>query len=70
MFVWKGLMTRNPAQYVTPFLMIQPIFGVVGAYFLLDENLDVQMAVGGGVVLLGLSIINIRKLLKHRRKQP
>lgn len=69
MFVWKGLMSRNPAQYVTPFLMIQPIFGVLGAYALLGEALSIEIAVGGGVILAGLSIINIRKLLKYRRRK-
>ncbi|GEM_PF-1700704 len=66
MFVWKGLTTRNPAQFVMPFLMLQPFIGVVGAYFMLGEDLKPQTAAGGALILLGLSIIHIRKILKYR----
>ena len=68
-FVWSGLMARNPAQFVTPFLMIQPIFSVIGAYFILGENLNDNILWGGLVVLLGIGVINIRKIQKFRQKK-
>lgn len=69
-FVWSGLMSRNPAQLVTPFLMLQPIFGVVGAYFMLGETLNANILWGGLVVMAGIGIINFRKIQKFRSKKP
>jgi drug/metabolite transporter (DMT)-like permease len=62
--VWSGLMARNPAQLVTPFLMLQPIFAVVGSYYILGENLNANILWGGFVVLIGIGIINVRKIQK------
>lgn len=66
MFIWKGLSSRNPAQYITPFLMLQPFVGIVGAHFMLGEELSAHTAMGGGLILLGLAVIHVRKLLKYR----
>jgi len=67
--VWSGLMARNPAQLVTPYLMLQPIFAVIGSYLILNEILNKNILWGGLIVLLGIGIINIRKLQKFKRKQ-
>lgn len=63
---WGRLMSRNTAQLITPFLMIQPIFAVVGGYFLLGEKLNMNVLLGGLVVLLGIGIINWRAIIKRR----
>ena len=68
-FVWSGLMARNPAQFVTPFLMLQPIFAVIGSHFLLGETLNYNILWGGIIVLFGIGIINIRKIQKFRQKK-
>lgn len=67
--VWGGLMHRNPAQLVTPFMMLQPLFAVVGSYYILGEKLNANILWGGMVVLLGIGIINIRKIQKFRRQK-
>jgi O-acetylserine/cysteine efflux transporter len=63
---WGRLMSRNPAQTITPFLMIQPIFAVIGGYFINGETLNMSVFAGGLVVLLGIGIINWRALAKRR----
>ena len=63
-FVWSGLMARNPAQYVTPFMMLQPVFAVIGSYYIFSEKLNESLFFGGAVILFGLSIIHIRKIQK------
>lgn len=67
--VWSGLMHRNPAQLVTPFMMLQPLFAVVGSYYILGERLNANILWGGLIVLLGIGIINIRKIQKFRKKK-
>lgn len=66
--VWSGLMSRNPAQLVTPFLMLQPIFAVIASYFLLGEILNANIFWGGLIVLGGIGIINFRKIQKFYSK--
>lgn len=63
-FVWSGLIARNPAQYVTPFLMLQPIVAIIGSYFLLQETLTQEVLIGGLIVLAGVGIINMQKIKK------
>ena len=67
-FVWSGLMARHQAQYVTPFLMLQPIIAVIGGYYLLGETLNWYVAAGGIAVLAGIGIINWRRFI--RAKEP
>lgn len=68
-FVWRGLMVRNPAQLITPFLMLQPIFGVIGAYYIFGETLNINLIGGGLLVLTGIAIVNYRILVKTLRKR-
>ncbi len=62
--VWSGLMSRHQAQYITPFLMLQPLIAVVGGYFLLGETLHWNVALGGLTVLAGIGIIHWRAIVK------
>ena len=66
-FVWSSLMARNPAQYVTPFLMLQPLFAVIGSYYIFSEILNKNILIGGLIVLCGLGIIHFRKIYKLRK---
>jgi O-acetylserine/cysteine efflux transporter len=67
-FVWASLIARNPAQYVSPFMMLQPIFGVIGAWFIFGERVSVEIMVGGILILLGIGIIHFRGLQKLWRQ--
>jgi O-acetylserine/cysteine efflux transporter len=61
-FVWSGLISRYPAEYVTPFMMLQPLVAVVGSYFMLGETLTIEVLLGGFIALFGVGLINIRRL--------
>ena len=65
-FVWSGLMVRNPAQYVTPFMMLQPLFAVIGSYYIFAETLNKNVLIGGLIILCGIGIIHFRKIYKFR----
>lgn len=64
--VWSGLMVRHQAQYITPFLMLQPVIAVIGGYFLLGETLSWHVAAGGLTVLAGIGIIHWRRITRKR----
>lgn len=67
--VWSGLMVRNSAQFVTPFLMLQPLFGVTLAYFMLGETLNKNLIGGGFLVLIGIGIVNYRMIMRKEAKK-
>lgn len=68
MIVWSRLMHRNPAQVVTPFLMLQPLIGATASYFILGETLDPMIALGAVIVLAGIGLINWRQIIRFQRK--
>ncbi len=63
-FVWSLLISRHKAQYVAPFLMLQPIIAVIGSYFLLGESLSWNVALGGLTVLVGIGIVHWRRFVR------
>lgn len=65
--LWARLLARNTTQFVTPFLMLQPIVAVIGGYFMLGETLNMNVAIGGASVIAGLLIINVRAIQKKLR---
>ncbi|WP_240701584.1 EamA family transporter [Pseudoalteromonas sp. CO342X] len=54
--VWGWLLKNYKAAAVTPFALLIPIVGIVGSALLLNEQLMLMEAVGGGFILCGLTI--------------
>lgn len=67
LFLWKGLMHRNPVFIITPFTMLVPVFGVICGMVFLAETLDSKTVIGGFITLLGVLIITVRKIQKAER---
>ncbi|WP_462153982.1 EamA family transporter [Pseudoalteromonas piscicida] len=54
--VWGWLLKNHKAAAVTPFALLIPIVGIIGSALLLNEQLMLMEAVGGGFILCGLTI--------------
>lgn len=54
--IWGWLLKNHKAAAVTPFALLIPIVGIVGSALLLNEQLMLMEAVGGGFILCGLTI--------------
>lgn len=54
--IWNGLLNRHNAGAVVPFVLLVPILGMIFGWLVLGETITRQVAVGGGMVLLGLAI--------------
>lgn len=67
LFIWKGLMHRNPVYIITPFTMLVPVFGVISGILILGEVLDSKTVLGGVITLLGVMVITIRKIQKSEK---
>ncbi|WP_226975550.1 EamA family transporter [Vibrio navarrensis] len=55
---WSNLLSRYPTAMVAPLSLLVPVFGLLSAWVLLDENLSVFQILGVVVIALGL-VINV-----------
>ena len=55
--LWYSLIVRHPVNRVGPFLLLLPVFSVIGGVTLLGENLTLQVATGGLVVIAAVAFI-------------
>ncbi len=55
--IWYSLVSRHPISLVGPFLLLLPVFSILGGMVFLEESLTAHTAVGGGIVIAGLAFI-------------
>jgi O-acetylserine/cysteine efflux transporter len=55
--LWYTLIRRHPVGQVAPFLLLLPVFSVIGGITLLGEQLTLHVALGGAVVIAGVAFI-------------
>ena len=58
-FLWNSLLLRQEVNRVAPFLLLLPVFSVIGGIIFLGEQLTLFRLAGGGVVLSGVALITI-----------
>lgn len=59
--IWYDLVGRFPLSQVGPFLLLLPVFSVLGAIIILGERLTLQVALGGVIVIAGVAFILIER---------
>ena len=62
MVIWQRVISRNPAQLVTPFIMLQPLITVIASHYILGETLNANLVAGGLIVIFGIGVINWRSV--------
>ncbi|MCD8498258.1 MAG: EamA family transporter [Alphaproteobacteria bacterium] len=67
LYLWRGLMHRNPAWLMTPFTLFVPVFGVLSGMIFLSERPGLYAVLGGLLVLVGVGIIFVRQAQKGRK---
>ncbi|MEI4197412.1 DMT family transporter [Roseovarius sp. E0-M6] len=55
--LWNTLLRRNPVSQVAPFLLLLPLFAVVGGMVFLGEVPGPQTLMGGALVIAGVGFI-------------
>ena len=55
--MWYTLIRRNPVSMVAPFLLLLPLFAVLGGVVFLGESMGTQVMIGGAIVICGVGII-------------
>jgi len=64
-WLWNTLLLRHEVGRVAPYLLLMPMFSVLGGVLFLGESPSVGQLAGGAVVLIGVAIITL-----ERRIQP
>ncbi len=59
--LWYTLVRRHPVNMVAPFLLLLPIFAVIGGVGFLGERLTILTGIGGAIVIAGVAIIMIER---------
>lgn len=59
--LWYTLIRRNPVSLVAPFLLLLPVFAIIGGIIFLDESLSAQVILGGAIVIAGVALIMTSK---------
>lgn len=59
--IWYSLIRRHPVSQVAPFLLMLPVFSVLGGVLFLGETLDLRTLLGGAIVISGVAVIVIER---------
>lgn len=62
---WNGLLVRHEVGQIAPFLLLLPVFAVLGGTLFLGEPLSPYRLIGGAIILAGVALI-----LTDRRRIP
>ena len=60
-YLWYTLVRRHPINVVAPFLLLLPVFAIIGSVLFLGEKLSTQIIAGGIIVLFGVGIIIVER---------
>ena len=59
--LWYSLIGRHPVSRVGPFLLLLPVFSILGGVILLGETLTPLIVLGGAIVIVGVTVIMVRR---------
>ncbi len=60
-YCWYSLVRRHPVGMVAPFLLLLPVFSVIGGITFLGERLSLLTALGGAIVISGVAVILLER---------
>jgi O-acetylserine/cysteine efflux transporter len=58
-YFWNTLIRHHDVSEVAPFLLLLPVFSVLGGNLFLGETITLEKFYGGATILLGIGVITI-----------
>jgi O-acetylserine/cysteine efflux transporter len=58
-YFWNTLIRHHDVSKVAPFLLLLPVFSVLGGNLFLGETITLEKFYGGATILLGIGVITI-----------
>ncbi len=59
--IWYSLVRKHPVSLVAPFLLLLPVFSIIGGVMVLNERLTTQTVIGGVIVIAGVAFILLER---------
>lgn len=56
---WYHVLGRYPASQAGPFLLLLPVFSILGGWLWLDEPINFKMLFGGAVIIAGVGLLTV-----------
>jgi O-acetylserine/cysteine efflux transporter len=66
-FFWNTLIRAHDVGKVAPFLLLLPVFSVIGGYFFLGETITLEKFYGGATILLGIALIVLNPITLSKK---
>ena len=66
---WYSLVRRHPISKVGPFLLLLPVFSIIGAAVFLGESLTFYTVIGGIIVISGVGLIMVEERVAARKEK-
>ena len=54
--LWIYLLSKNQPASVVPLMLLVPLFGVLGAKFILGENITLHIIIGAIFIVIGVAL--------------
>ena len=64
--IWYHLLGKYPVSHSAPFLLLIPVFSILGSVVFLGETLTTTLIAGGLVVITGVAVITIERIPTRR----
>lgn len=68
--LWYSLLTRHPVHRLSPFTLLVPIFAVAVSQLFLDENITMNLILGGVIAILGVAVCQYRPGKNREKAVP
>ena len=63
--IWISLMQKYPVYMVSPFSLLVPIFATTMSIIFLEEEISLNIIIGGVITIIGLAFINLKLTKKN-----
>ena len=64
---WYSALEKKDSSLVGMYLYLEPLVTLIGAYFLLGEEIQWVTLIGGGMILIGVYLATWKRFLEKRR---
>ena len=69
-YMWYTLIRRTPVSEAAPYLLTLPLFSILGGSFFLGETISEQTLIGGGIIIVGVSLIVLAPVKRIQAPDP
>jgi O-acetylserine/cysteine efflux transporter len=58
---WYHVLGRYPASQAGPYLLLLPVFSILGGWLFLGEPINQTMLLGGAVIVFGVALLTLKR---------